>query len=143
MIQVPVNYGKPRLNEQREAIYDIGCIIGLSGDVSGSVVISLSKLVALELASGLTGEECKELDEDCLDALGEIANMIVGNARKDFPGAETRITVPNVIVGRHKIAYPQKLPIITIPCDTPAGRLAVEVALKEIVKKEPAAASAE
>ncbi len=130
MLQMPVTIGKPQLKNDNEPRYDISCIIGLSGSITGSVVITLSEEVAFELASALSGEEVTKIDEDCIDAIGEIANMIAGGAKKDFPG-DNSISVPGVVVGKHKVMYPKGIPIISIPCDTAKGMLLVDIAFKE------------
>jgi chemotaxis protein CheX len=130
MIGVPFKLGKPSLKEDHVPGYEISGIIGLSGTVSGCVVINLSKDIALQLVSALTGDEVTELDDDCTDAIGEIANMIAGNAKTDFPSEGTSISVPSVVVGKHNVTYPSGLPIIAIPCITDKGELVIEVALK-------------
>ena len=88
----------------------------------------------MKLASALSGEDISEINEDCIDAVGEIANMIVGGAKKDFPGENNSISVPSVIVGKHQVRYPRGIPIISIPCEVGAGSMAIDIALKEIVK---------
>ncbi len=131
MIDVPFKLGKPSLKKGNVPAHEISSIIGLSGTVTGCVVINLSKEIALQLVSALIGEEVSELDDDCTDAVGEIANMIAGNAKTDFPSAGTSISVPSVVVGKHKVSYPSGLPIIAIPCITDKGELVIEIALKE------------
>jgi len=131
MLQIPFNIGKPSVKEDKVPRYDISGIIGLSGSVTGCVVLNLSQELALQLASALTGEDIPEVDGECTDAIGEIANMIAGGAKKDFPGEDNSISVPSIVIGKHQVSYPSGLPIISIPCDTGAGRLAVEVALQE------------
>jgi chemotaxis protein CheX len=131
MIDVPFKLGQPSLKKSNLPEYEISGIIGLSGNVSGCVVINLSQEIALQLVSALIGDEVNELDEDCTDAIGEIANMIAGNAKTDFPSGGTSISVPSVVVGKHKVSYPSGLPIIAIPCLTDKGELVIEVALKE------------
>ncbi len=106
MINVPFSLGKPSLKKGSEVPHEISSIIGLSGNVSGSVVISLSHEIAYQLASSLLGEEISELNEDCTDAIGEITNMIAGNAKTDFPTTNNSISVPSVVVGKHKVSYP-------------------------------------
>ncbi len=130
MINVPFTLGKPTLKKGNEVPHEISSIIGLSGNVSGSVVISLSHAVAFELVSALIGDEVTELDEDCTDAIGEIANMIAGNAKTDFPSRDNHISVPSVVVGKHHVSYPSGLPVISIPCITDKGEMVIEVALK-------------
>lgn len=131
MIEVPFKLGKPSLKKGNVPSYEISSIIGLSGTVTGCVVINLSKEIALQLVSALIGDEVTEIDDDCTDAIGEIANMIAGNAKTDFPSEGTTISVPSVVVGKHKVSYPSGLPIIAIPCITDKGELVIEVALKK------------
>jgi chemotaxis protein CheX len=131
MINLPLSLGKPFLKKGNEVPYEISGIIGLSGNVSGCVVISMSHEIAFQLVSSLIGETVTELDGDCTDAIGEIANMIAGNAKTDFPGTGNSISVPSVVVGKHKVSYPSGLPIIAIPCKTDKGELIIEIALKE------------
>ncbi len=131
MINVPFSLGKPSLKTGSQVPpHEISSIIGLSGNVTGSVVISLSHEVAFLLASALIGEEVSELNDDCIDAIGEIANMIAGNAKTDFPSGNNAISTPSVVVGKHKVNYPSGLPIITIPCITDKGDMFIEIALK-------------
>ena len=131
MIDLPYKLGKPTIKSSSLTEYDVSGIIGISGEVIGCVVVSFSNQIAIKVGSCLLGEELKEVDSDCTDAIGEVANMIAGDAKKRFPKANTTISVPSVIIGNHKVAYPSGLPIISIPCETDAGQFAIEVALKE------------
>ena len=132
MIEIPFKLGKPSLKKDRLPTYEISAIIGLSGSVTGCVVINMNKAIAFEMVAALIGEEVTDIDDDCTDAIGEIANMIAGNAKTDFPGANNSISVPSVIIGQHKVSYPTGLPIITIPCETNKGQFMIEVAIKEV-----------
>ncbi len=131
MIDVPFRLGKPSLKKGSDvAPHEISSIIGVSGTVCGSVVISLTHEIAFQLVSALVGEEVTELDEDCTDAIGEICNMIAGNAKTDFPSNNNSISVPSVVVGKHKVSYPSGVPVITIPCILDKGDMFIEIALK-------------
>lgn len=130
MIDVPLKLGKPYLKKERLPAHEISAIIGLSGGVSGCAVINMSKNIAFELVAALIGDEVTELDDDCTDAIGEIANMIAGNAKTDFPGEGHSISVPSVIIGQHLVSYPTGLPIIAIPCETDSGQFVIEIAIK-------------
>ena len=130
MIDIPFTLGKPTLKKTQVPPHEISGIIGLSGDVSGCVVISLSREIAFQMASALLDEPVTELDADCTDAIGEIANMIAGNAKTDFPAGNTSISVPSVVVGQHQVSYPSGIPIISIPCQANNGELVIDVALK-------------
>ncbi len=133
MIHVPVVLGKPSLKQRGDETgqYMVSATIGLSGNVTGSVVLSFSQSVALALAAGLIGCPKEEsISPDCIDALGEIANMIAGSAKQQLPGEGNSISLPNVVLGKHYVAYPTGVPIIVIPCDTPEGKFVMEVALR-------------
>lgn len=130
MIEVPFTLGKPSIKKDNVPSHEISGIIGLSGGVSGCVVISLSEAIALQLASALLDEELTEVDEDCTDAIGEIANMIAGNAKTDFPVDNASISAPTVVIGKHKMSFPSGIPIISIPCETDHGKLVIDIALK-------------
>jgi len=132
MINVPFTLGKPGLKKDNIPSYEISGIIGISGEVTGCVVVSLSQGVAIQLASALLDEEVGSMNDDCADAIGEIANMVAGDAKRDFPKGNTSVSIPTVVIGKHKVAYPSSIPIISIPCKTNSGELSIDVALKEI-----------
>lgn len=137
MVNLQVKLGKPFLKEDSVPLYEISSVIGLGGPIKGSVTLNMPKSVAFSLIEGLTGEAPEgEFDGDCADAIGEIANMITGNAKKDFPGEYVSISTPTMIIGRHQVMYPAGLPIISIPCDTSTGRLNLDVSFKKIGKEE-------
>ena len=55
-------------------------VIGITGDLRGTVLYQMNKQVALTVASKMIGEPVETLDEMALSALGEMANMMSGNA---------------------------------------------------------------
>lgn len=130
MVDIPFSLGKPGIKKEATASHEISGIIGITGEVIGSVVVSFPEKIALELAGSLLGEELTEVNADCTDAIGEIANMVAGDAKNGFPEGNTSVSVPTVIIGKHKVAYPSGVPIITIPCKTNSGWFALDVALK-------------
>ena len=62
--------------------WDISAIIGLTGEARGAVVISMKMPLALKLTGVLTGSEHEDLDDEVIDAIGEIINIIAGNAKR-------------------------------------------------------------
>ena len=130
MVDLPVTIGKPIIKKDSMPSYEVSSIIGLSGAVTGCVSISFSEKIALELAGALLEEEFLEIDDDCTDAIGEIANMIAGNAKSAFPVDNASISVPTVVLGKHSVSYPSGVPVISIPCETNSGGLSVDVVIK-------------
>ena len=129
MMTLSVKVSKPALNAEAKPNYDVCGVIDVSGEVNGRVVVSMPEPLAKVLASELLDDTIDTLDADCIDAVGEIANMISGNAKTDFPGGGNAISVPQVVVGRENVSYPTGTPVICIPCETPKGLLHIDVAL--------------
>lgn len=136
MVKVPMTLERPFIRERADGQTMITAVIQLSGAVAGTVAIGFTQPVAVALASGLAGTTLKSINSDCIDALGEIVNMIVGSAKKDFPAnGLTTISVPQLHLGPNKVKFPPGLPVIVIPCETPKGRFNIEVALQRALAK--------
>ena len=145
MISAPLSLGQPFLRQRAMPQVRVQAVIGLSGHVSGIVALSFPEPVALALASSLSGEKTSFINDGCMDALGEIANMICGGAKKDFPGADAaeklvQLSVPQVVKAPGAATFPNELPVLVILCDTSAGRFFIEVALHQPKAQAPAAA---
>ena len=113
---------------------DISAVIGLSGEVIGSAVISFPEDIALAVASAMFMEELKEFNADVKDAIGEFANIVVGNARNKLVDAGLGVTIstPTIIVGsNHEISHPQQIPFLVIPFKTKFGLFHINIGIKE------------
>ena len=83
--------------------YEVSIIIGVFGFVTGQVVYSMKKEVAVRLVQRILGDvSAKQMKELFVDTLGEVANMITGNAtsllnkRQDH---SLTITTPAIVTG--------------------------------------------
>ena len=104
--------------DEYESNWDISGIIGLSGEASGAVAISLKDVTAFQVTKTLTGSEHSSLDADVTDAVGEIINIIAGNVKKNFEEElKIKISLPTIVKGKaHSIVWPsEKTRIICIP----------------------------
>ncbi len=113
---------------------EISGIIGLSGGVKGSAVISFPKAIALAVASAMFMEELKEINEDVKDAIGEFTNIVVGNARNKLvdEGLDITMSTPTIIIGKdHQISHPQNIPFLVIPFQTDLGIFQINIGIKE------------
>ena len=141
MVKMPFQVGKPRLREPDERLhklYSVSVVIGLSGAVSGVLVMSLAEPVALALATSLSDTPAQALDQDCFDALAEIANMIAGSAKKRLPQGQISITVPTLL-HTEDVIYPNGRPIIALPFDCPFGRFILEISMADVPPRAAAA----
>lgn len=134
MVKVETVIERPQFKENPGTSYDISGIIGFSGEIVGSVVVSFTRRAGEALVEAFAGAKLEMGTPDFADAIGELANMIAGSAKKDL-GAAASITVPNVVIGAaHQIARLSDVPCLVIPCKTAVGDFAVEVAIKNVQK---------
>ncbi|MCB1049570.1 MAG: chemotaxis protein CheX [Acidobacteria bacterium] len=122
------------LKEGLITTFDISSIVSLTGQVEGSIIISMPSSLACKVASNLLMEEHTELDPAVEDAIGEMGNIIVGDARRSLKdsGYDVSISLPNVVFGTgHHISRRPSVPCIAIPFTTPEGPFEVNVGIKE------------
>lgn len=131
MLQMPVTIGNPSLKQTGDPAYDISGIIGMSGDIEGSVVLSFPTDTATRTVNLFTGAELGPKDEDFIDAIGELVNMISGGAKAQFEGKQVSITCPSVVIGGEHVVFSQRDVVsIHIPCECDTGSFAVEVSIR-------------
>ena len=122
------------LKEDLITTYDISAIIGLTGETSGSIIISMPEALACKVASNMLMEDVPSMNKNVEDAIGEIGNIVVGDARRTLiqDGHSLNISIPTVVVGAgHKISRSGDVPCIAIPFSTPFGNFEVNVGLQE------------
>jgi chemotaxis protein CheX len=99
--------------------WDISGIMGLSGEARGAVVIGMKSALAIRLTDILTGAPHSSIDDEVVDAIGEIINIISGNAKKGLEETfRLVISLPTIVRGPgHEIKWPQEQArIMCIPC---------------------------
>lgn len=122
------------IKEDLITTYDLSAIIGIAGEPSGSVILSFPAGLACRIASNMLMEEITTLDRSVEDAIGEIGNIVVGDARRLLiqDGFNLSISVPTVVIGQgHKISRSGDVPCIAIPFRTEFGEFEVNVGLKD------------
>jgi chemotaxis protein CheX len=130
MAGVQTTVERPHFKTTHCAEYDYSGIIAFSGKIIGTVVVSFQREAAIALVAAFAGDKIEPETPDFADAIGELANMISGAAKKDL-GSMASISVPSVIMGKnHTVFRPHDIPCLVIPCMTPVGNFAVEVSLK-------------
>jgi chemotaxis protein CheX len=117
--------------------FPISGVIGLSGNAAGMVVINLSEEVAMQSAAAMLMMDVTEVDDDVLDAVGELANMVAGAAKAKLEEFNLSVSLPNIVTGEnHEIRFPSSHQPICVPFETDFGPLRLEVGF------EPAAVAA-
>lgn len=133
MAFVKAEAGKPYLKKDNVAQGDVSGVVGLTGGAKGTVSITFDEACILSIVSGMFGEEMKEINSEIADAVGEITNMISGQARQQIEkiGKTIQGAIPTVVTGKnHKLISMTNGPKIAIPFKTDAGSFTVEVCLE-------------
>lgn len=141
MLSAEAHRGELVLGDPKLRHFPISGVIGLSGKASGTVVINLSTEVALKAASAMLMEEMTEVNSDVLDAVGELANVIAGQAKAELEEYDLSVSLPNVVTGEgHEIRFPSSAPPLAVPFNTDFGPLRLEVGFEPTEAAAPALA---
>jgi chemotaxis protein CheX len=121
----------PFLNHDPQNLDEVTGIIGLAGETVGAVVLSFNRETAMAIASRMAGKQFHTLSNEVVDIVGELVNIVAGNAKKDLLEFRISISLPGVLIGEgSKIKWPTSVPVITIPFESELGRFSVNVSLR-------------
>jgi chemotaxis protein CheX len=131
MLHTSITPGKLMLIRENKLRCDISGIIGLSGGAKGSVSLSFSRIAAVKAVSEFIGEKVVTMDETVKDAIGELANIVAGAAKRDLSQYKISISLPTVIIGEnHEVQGGKDVIPIAVPFDSPFGLFHLIVSFK-------------
>ncbi len=126
---------EPYLKSDQTAMGDVSGIIGMTGKkANGTLSVSFTQNCIIAIVSNMFGEKMTELNDEIKDAVGEITNMISGQARQKLEelGKCLEAAIPTVITGiNHSIKHITTYPIVAVPFSTDNGNFTIEVCLEE------------
>jgi chemotaxis protein CheX len=90
--------------------HGVAALVGMAGPWAGTGSIDCSASLACLFAGAMLGSDYKSVDDDVLDAVGEVANMIIGNIKTSVEGVvgPMELSIPTVVYGRNFITRSQK-----------------------------------
>ena len=112
-------------------------VLGLTGAWGGSGEISCNSALALQIARTLLMSDCGAVDEEVLDAVAEVANMIVGNVKTSLEQTlgPMGLSTPAVFFGgEFETRVVGRTTRILVPFTCPAGSLTVQIALAPMAR---------
>ena len=121
--------GKPYVKKTDKAQGDVSAIVGITGCKSGAVALSFSKSCAIALVKGMLGDAIEDIIADTRDAVGEITNMISGQARATLSemGLPLQGSTPSIVFGaNHSLSFPGQVTTVAIPFETDYGAFTLE-----------------
>ena len=112
--------------------HDVSGIIGFSNAIRGTIVISLDREVALSAAEAFIGMRPDKIDADVMDMVGELANMVGGNAKQRIGNAGISLGMPTVVSGSDmKITFEPGAHVEFLSFVSPKGPLCVQWAMRQ------------
>lgn len=101
MIFMDIKSQAPFERKGMGSLSDITAIISLTGDIIGSIAVSMNTDSAREVISNMLGDEITDVQE-IIDGVGEITNLVVGMAKTVLSelSCQFEISVPIVVTGK-------------------------------------------
>ncbi len=130
MAFISVEAGRPYLKKDDLAVGDVTGVLGLTGVANGTISVTFEEKCILTVVSNMFGETMRELNSEIADAVGELTNMISGQARRELEemGKIFKAAIPSVVTGKnHSITHYSDGPKIAIPFKTDDGEFTIEV----------------
>ncbi len=135
MAGIDARAGKPFLKKDNQAMGDVSAIIGITGAARGSMALVFTEECIKGIASNLLGEVFTKLNNEVTDAVGELTNMICGDARRRLSeeGFTLQAGIPTIVSGKnHAIVHIADGPRLAVPFETDLGSFMVEVAFAKM-----------
>jgi chemotaxis protein CheX len=133
MAMITPTAGTPYVKKDHVAKGDVSGIIGLTGAANGTLSVTFTKTCAVAVVKNMLGGDIQDLLSDVKDGVGELTNMISGQARKWLAesGTVLQSSTPTVVMGaNHSISHLAKSPIMAVPFTTEYGDFTIEISLE-------------
>ena len=133
MVDIDPQRGDLKLIENISNDKDANVELGVIGDLKGTILFSFPKNMTLEMVKILSGMEMDKIDNFASSALGEMANIIGGNALTLLAKHHYTcdIVPPQIFIGEYKPHPIDSDKALLLPLLTPIGEFDITILLKE------------
>ena len=133
MFQVEVEKGDLKIEEDIIPTQEVNANIGVSGDLNGTIIYSFPEEMTLKIVEEMAGMEMEEVDKFVASAVGELANIISGNAISNYAekNYDCDIIPPQVNVGEGTTYSTATDKTLVIPLSTSYGDFELNVSIGE------------
>ena len=112
--------------------HEVIVIIGLTQDLRGSIVFSLSPRTAINIASTMMGGmTIAEFDDMARSAMCEFVNMCAGVCITAFQDLEVNITPPTMVIGEKMALMLGQYDVLLTHIITPLGELELRLGIEQ------------
>jgi chemotaxis protein CheX len=143
MLSTDITPHSPKMKTTNHASGEITAMIGMNGtvdkagkvqDFNGLIALSFKKDVYLKIASAMMMQEFDDYCEDMEDTGSEIANIVMGNAKKVLAneGYKIGMSTPTRVKGiNHEIKYPANTIVIETTISSALGEFTFDICYRE------------
>jgi chemotaxis protein CheX len=138
MLGIELTAGEPQTGRVAQDHSGVVAVLGLTGEWGGSGQVSCEPGLALQIASKLLMAEYTAVDEEVLDAVAEVANMIVGNVKTTLEHTlgPMGLSAPAVFSGgefeTRVVGNPN---MVLVPFTCAEGVLTVQIAVAPVARE--------
>ena len=131
MAMIEPKSGRPAIQCDHLPPAEITGVIEMnSPQTSGVLAISFTESLIHKVTKRMLGDDAETADETLKDLVGEITNMVCGNAKAvlDQKGFDFDMATPRVVKGRDRdVTFPKGCTVIVVPFSTDFGEFYVEI----------------
>jgi chemotaxis protein CheX len=117
MLGIGLTLFKPQLKTEKTSSASVTGLLGFAGDKKGNIALSMGERAVCTAYQKMTGEWPDSMGPEVIDAVGELTNIISGQARKQLDDVDLHLTatIPIVVRGEGvNINFITKTPIISL-----------------------------
>lgn len=131
--KLPTSKGSLSLQQNPYTSEDVTAMVGVSGDLAGSLYLSMSEATALGLVSAMLGQPTETFDEMAQSGIAELANVVGGVAGVALAklGHTTNLTPPVLLMGAGARLSLVEIQRLVVPIITALGTVHIHVALRD------------
>ncbi|WP_353093222.1 chemotaxis protein CheX [Tissierella praeacuta] len=133
MLDTNVERGNLKVVDDMVCSKEANVVLGVTGDLKGTILFGFTKDMTLEMVKIMSGMEMDEIDNFVSSALGEVANIIGGNAITNLTNHNyiCDIAPPQIIIGKYKSISMANRKALLMPLKTPIGEFDINIFLAE------------
>ena len=133
MLGWKIEAGESSKSKHFQSKHEISGIIGFSGALRGNMVIGMDQDFAFAVAEAFFGGTPTSIDSEVVDMVGELANMIGGNAKERLITTGVNLGLPMVICGKgHRVSFDPGSEVEILPFSCVHGAFTLEVAIRNL-----------
>lgn len=138
MLDIDPQKGNLSVVEDMVSSKDASVVLGVTGDLKGTILFGFPRAMTLEMVKIMSGMEIDKIDSFVSSALGEVANIIGGNALTilNENNYKCDIVPPQIFVGEYKSFSMANDRALLLSLVTPIGEFDINIFLKEQVEEK-------